>query len=216
MEELKQDSSGQLAQPGPSRLPVGASRVVLMAASHWAQCPARRTCGCRGHPRPSVTQRAWSSCAGRENAWAQGVGQPSPLHGGTRCPPAASPSGTSIAAGWQGAGRHPRPRGPGQGSSFVEGFLPPAPACAPASHPEPRRYEHLSCDRWLPVCFLAPVPVFRYVLCQALPKRCTFATGHSTMLRRKPSNAGEKEPGHRKVSASGAQLPRVPCVLSTS
>ncbi|KAK2516949.1 Sash3, partial [Columba livia] len=68
------------------------------------------------------------------------------------------------------------------------------------SHPEPRRYEHLSCDRWLPVRFPAPVPAFRYVLCQALPKRCTFATGHSTMLRRKPSNAGEKEPGHRKLS----------------
>lgn len=30
------------------------------------------------------------------------------------------------------------------------------------------------------------------------------------MLRRKPSNAGEKEPGHKKVSADGARLPSAP------
>lgn len=30
------------------------------------------------------------------------------------------------------------------------------------------------------------------------------------MLRRKPSNASEKEPGHKKVSAGSARLPSAP------
>lgn len=69
------------------------------------------------------------------------------------------------------------PRGPGQGSSFVEGFLPPAPARAPAGRPAPRRCKRLSCDRRLPVRFPASVPVLRYVPCQAPPERCTLAAG---------------------------------------
>lgn len=37
-----------------------------------------------------------------------------------------------------------------------------------------------------------------------------LATGPSAMLRRKPSNAGDKEPGHRKVGAGSLCTAGVP------
>ncbi|XP_038040472.1 SAM and SH3 domain-containing protein 3 isoform X2 [Anas platyrhynchos] len=73
---------------------------------------------------------------------------------------------------------------------------------AQRASPELRRCEHLSCDCWLPVCFPASVPAPRYVPRQALgpAPRSAPRGGPSTMLRRKPSNASDKEPCHRKLS----------------
>ncbi|XP_015715544.1 SAM and SH3 domain-containing protein 3 isoform X3 [Coturnix japonica] len=70
----------------------------------------------------------------------------------------------------------------------------------PSSWPRLRapklRCSELSCDRRFPVRFPAAVPTLRSVPRQALRR----APAASTMLRRKPSNASEKEPGHRKLS----------------
>ncbi|KAM6056970.1 SAM and SH3 domain-containing protein 3 isoform 2-T2 [Theristicus caerulescens] len=114
--------------------------------------------------------------------------------GGTRCPPAASPRGGRAQAGIPAPGALGR-----AAASWRVSFLLPQPAHPPAT----------------PSCAAASAShVTAGFLCASRPRCRCFGTcrarrcpntaplppGPSTMLRRKPSNAGEKESGHKKLS----------------
>lgn len=95
-------------------------------------------------------------------------------------------------------------QGPRAGQQLGGGFPSSCPSPRLASHPE-HGCKRLSCDRQLPVrSRLGAGAAGRDVLGAAGP--CPRHRPRA-MLRRKPSNAGDKEPGHRKVSAGGIQLP---------
>lgn len=100
--------------------------------------------GHRGHPRASVTWRAWPPCAGRENEPARGLGAaggwgPSPFAWGGRSAGQQHPRGAaSSPRGGRAQAAIPAPGGPGRAAaSWRVSFLLPQPAHPPAPRAAP-------------------------------------------------------------------------------
>lgn len=196
-------ASQSRAVPAAPRVPAAAWQCARPTLG--ARCAANRTC--RGHGRhrgPSITQSLAIVCWWGDWGWGPSSS--------TRGTPAASPRVGVIVMGGSAQAGVPAPGALGRAAaSWRVSFLLP----------------HLR-TRQLPRAAAAGCShVTDGFLCASRPRYRCFGTccarscpsapsppGPSAMLRRKPSNASEKEPGHRKVSAGGVWLPSAP-ILGT-